>query len=112
AEWQRPDEVVELLTIPAGGHVVDIGAGTGYFLPYLSVAVGADGRVEGLDVSTPMVEYMQQRIETEGLGNASARVVPGDDPELTEASIDRVLIVNTWHHIPERIAYAEKLRAG
>jgi SAM-dependent methyltransferase len=26
--------------------------------------------------------------------------------------VDRVLIVDTWHHIPERVSYAQKLRAA
>jgi predicted methyltransferase len=39
-------------------------------------------------------------------------VVASDDPALASRSVDRVLIVNTWHHISERVAYAEKLLAA
>ena len=35
--------------------------------------------------------------------------IPFDDPELEPASVDRVLIVNTWHHIGARGDYAHKL---
>ena len=35
-----------------------------------------------------------------------------DDPKLPVAGVDRVLIVDTWHHIPDREGYAAKLRSG
>ncbi len=33
AAWQDPDEVVRALGVHTGDHVVDLGAGSGYFLP-------------------------------------------------------------------------------
>lgn len=107
--WQRPAEVVALLALAPGHTVVDLGAGTGYFLEHLAPAVQPGGRVLGLDVEANMVAYMSQRIAREGIEGASARAVALDDPGLEPASVDRVLVVNTWHHIAERVAYARKL---
>ncbi|MEM7585108.1 MAG: class I SAM-dependent methyltransferase, partial [Acidobacteriota bacterium] len=109
AAWQKPDEVVALLAIEPGMSVVDLGAGTGFFLKHLSQAAGADGVVQALDPEVEMVRYMSQRAEREGLANVEARQIPFDDPELAEGSVDRILIVNTWHHIEEREAYSQKL---
>jgi predicted methyltransferase len=39
-------------------------------------------------------------------------MIASDDPALTPRSVDRILIVNTWHHISDRLAYAERLRAA
>ena len=39
--WQRPEQVVAAMAIEPGMTVADIGAGTGYFVPHLSKAVGA-----------------------------------------------------------------------
>jgi len=115
-EWQRPQEVVSHLALTDGAVVADLGAGTGYFLPHLSPAVGAEGRVLALDVEEAMVAHMQERIAEAEMANAEARVVPTDAPGLEPASVDRVLIVDTWHHIAEREAYsarlAEALRPG
>ena len=44
-EWQKPTHLVTLLEIEPGMTVVDIGAGTGYFEPYLAAAVGKTGTV-------------------------------------------------------------------
>jgi ubiquinone/menaquinone biosynthesis C-methylase UbiE len=107
--WQKPAEVVRFLELGAGQVVADIGAGTGYFLPYLAKAAGADGRVLALDVEPNMIEYMKQRSRKSGFSNVEARVVPPDDPALAPGSVDHILIVNTWHHIDDRAGYAGKL---
>jgi predicted methyltransferase len=111
-DWQRPEEVVELLECRSGMTVVDLGAGTGYFMGSLSEAVGPQGRVLALDTERSMVDAMVERIEREKLQNVTPDLVGPDDPALTRRSVDRVLIVNTWHHISERVDYAEKLFAA
>src|SRR5262249_32059366 len=110
--WQRPDEVVALLGLRPGMTVVDLGAGTGYFEPQLARAVGPSGRVLALDVEPDMVRYLRERAARAGLANVEARTVAPDDPGLGAGTVDRVLIVDTWHHLPDRAAYARKLTAA
>jgi ubiquinone/menaquinone biosynthesis C-methylase UbiE len=107
--WQHPAEVIELLHLEPGSVVADLGAGTGYFVSWLSRAVGEQGKVLALDVEPKMIEHLGQRARQQGLGNVSPRLVPTDDPQLEPGSVSRVLIVNTWHHIDERTRYAAKL---
>lgn len=107
--WQRPAEVIEHLHLQPGNTVVDLGAGTGYFAGWLSRAVGAGGKVLALDVEPNMIQFIEQRAREQGLANVSARVVAADDPGLAPGSVDRVLIVDTWHHIDDRSRYAAKL---
>lgn len=109
AAWQRPEEVVQHLALSPGMTVADLGAGTGYFLPYLSRAVGAGGKVLGLDIELDMVRYMKERITREKLENVQAVQVSVGDPGLALSSVDRILVVDTWHHIPDRPAYVRKL---
>ena len=107
--WQKPEEVIELLDCRKGATVVDLGAGTGYFIPRLSQAVGETGTVLGLDISPSAVRWLERVIEEEGLGNVEALAVAPDDPGLGPRSVDRVLVVNTWHHVEGRVDYARKL---
>ena len=107
--WQKPSEIVTLIDLRRGHVIADIGAGTGYFLSYWSKAVGKQGRVLALDVEPNMVEYMNRRIRRSGWTNVEARVVAADDPNLPPNGVDRIVIVDTWHHIDDRPAYTAKL---
>ncbi len=111
-EWQRPGELVALMALEPGATVVDLGAGTGYFLRYLAGAVGPEGKVLALDTEPAMVEHMRARVAREGLSNVEVRAVAPDDPGLAPASVDAVLVVDTWHHIANRRRYAARLKSA
>jgi SAM-dependent methyltransferase len=110
--WQMPDDVVRLMAIAPGMTVADLGAGTGYFEARLAAAVGPEGHVLALDVEPSMIAYMQERFAREGLTNVEARQVPYDTAGLEPGSVDRILIVDTWHHVENRTAYAAALGAA
>lgn len=110
--WQRPQDVIDALELRPGMTVVDIGAGTGYFEPWLSRAVGEKGTVLALDVEPDMVRYLNERAAREHLTNVRPALVAMDDPKLPAGGVDRILVVDTWHHIPGREGYAAKLRSG
>jgi len=112
AAWQKPEHVIALMGFEPGMTAADLGAGTGYFLPFLSKAVGPGGKVLGLDIEPNLVEHMNKRASKEGLSNTEAGLVQPDDPGLGAGSVDRVLIVDTWHHLPDRVAYAKKIAAA
>ncbi len=108
-EWQQPAEVVTSMEIENGMTVADLGAGTGFFLSHLAAAVGVGGKVLALDPEPNLVAFMERRVERQGLDNVEVRRIPYDDPGVEDSSVDRVLIVNTWHHIDSRPDYAAKL---
>lgn len=107
--WQQPDKVVAALALAPGMVVADVGAGTGYFEKRLATAVGANGAVIAVDIEPDMVRYLRERAHREGTPNVEARLGAADDPKLAAGSVDRILIVDTWHHISDRGAYAKKL---
>ena len=108
--WQKPAEVIESLEIEEGDHIADLGAGGGYFLPYLAAAVGPSGKVYAVDVEADVLEDLEKRIADEGYSNVEAVHGEYDDPLLPDAGIDLVLIVNTYHHIEDRGVYFAKLK--
>lgn len=109
-EWQMPIEVVRLMRVEPGATVADVGAGTGYFLPHLSRAVGPSGSVIAVDIEPDMVRHMRERATHEGLTNVRVAQGTPTSPSLPGGAVDCILIVNTWHHIPDRETYAAKLR--
>jgi SAM-dependent methyltransferase len=110
--WQMPKVVVDAMELREGMTIADIGAGTGYFEPWLSRAAGPSGTVLALDVEPDMVRYLNERVAREHLENVRPGLVALHDPKLQADSLDRVLVVDTWHHIPDREAYAATLRSA
>jgi cyclopropane fatty-acyl-phospholipid synthase-like methyltransferase len=108
--WQKPDEVVKALRLAPDAAVADIGAGTGYFAVRLARAVPR-GRVFAVDIEPDMVRYLRERAQREGLANLVAVQGKPDDARLPEP-VDRVLIVDTYHHIDARVAYFARLRGS
>jgi ubiquinone/menaquinone biosynthesis C-methylase UbiE len=110
--WQRPADVVAALALEPGHVVADIGAGTGYFNPHLAAAVGPEGTVVAADVEPNLVAHMEARAKTDGNPQVKPRQIPYDDPGLKPAEVDRVLLVDTYHHIDARVAWFGKLTAA
>ena len=111
-EWQKPAEIVAALVLSSGGTVADLGTGTGYLIEPLRAAVAPGGRVLALDVEPAMIAFLEGRGGDEGWDNVEVRLSAHDDPTLAPESVDAVVTLNTWHHVAERTAFAERVRAG
>jgi ubiquinone/menaquinone biosynthesis C-methylase UbiE len=107
-EWQMPGRVIDALRLTPGQIVADLGAGTGYFTVRLAKAA-ARPKVYAVDIEKSMVEYVRQRAAKEGLKQIVAVQASADRANLPEP-VDVVLIVDTYHHIPNRPAYFRELR--
>lgn len=110
--WQQPDQVVTWLDLKPGHTVADLGAGTGYMNQRLSAAVGDQGRVLAIDIEPNLIAHMAARAETEGTANVQPTLAEPGNPGLTAASVDRVLVLDTYHHIESRRAYFGTLRGA
>lgn len=107
-QWQKPHEVIQALRLAPDAAVADIGAGTGYFAARLA-HMAPKGRVFAVDIEPDMVRYLAERAQREKVPNLQAVLGKPDDPRLPE-KVDRVLLVDTYHHIDDRVAYFRRLR--
>ncbi len=109
--YQKPDEVLSFLGRLGGKKVMDLGAGTGYFSTRLAKA-GA--QVIAADINQRFLDHIKDRREAEKIPTASIelRKVPENDPLLKKEEVDKVLLVNTYHHINDRVEYFKKVREG
>ena len=103
--YQKPDEVIAALDLRKGETIADIGAGSGYFTFRLSSPVGEKGRIYAVDTSPEMILHMNQRIRDMKLKNIVTVLSTPDDPLLSDGSIDRFFICDTWHHIQNQTQY-------
>jgi ubiquinone/menaquinone biosynthesis C-methylase UbiE len=108
--WQMPDRVIAGLGLKAGDSVADVGAGTGYFTVRLAKSA-ATPKVFASDIEPNMVKHLQHRAMMEGLTNVTAVRARADSPNLPEP-VNVILIVDTFHHIPNRVAYFTALRTS
>jgi SAM-dependent methyltransferase len=104
--WQMPDDLVAALGVEPGMTVADLGTGTGYLLGRLSAAVGDGGTVYAVDVEQAMIDWVTTRVAEQGWQNVETVLAPYDGPGVDAESLDRAVMVNVWHHIEDRGAYA------
>jgi predicted methyltransferase len=106
--WQRPDEIMRQLDLHPGMTVVDLGSGAGYFSLKIAPLVAPNGRVFAVDLRTQSLAFLWIRALLDGHRNL--HIVRGrvDDPKLPMATVDAVLIANTYHELtaPDQILKA------
>jgi ubiquinone/menaquinone biosynthesis C-methylase UbiE len=108
-EWQKPEALVAALGLRPGMTAADLGAGTGYFSRHLSRAVGPSGTVFAVDTEPNLVTYLRARAEREGTTNVIPILASPDQPRLPARGVDVILIVDTFHHIDDRLPYLRRL---
>jgi arsenite methyltransferase len=109
-EYQKPHQVIMALDLKPGEVIADIGAGSGYFSFRFARLIGEQGRVYAVDVSSEMILHMNRRIREVGIKNVFTILAPPEDPLLADASLDRIFICDTWHHIEKQTEYLALLK--
>ena len=110
ALWPDSDGVVRALRIEPGMTVVDLGCGYGHFTIAIARQVGP-GRVIGFDLDPAMLEQAQATCS--GMSNCDWLL--GDAMELSRlmrTPADYVLIANTFHGVPDKMALAQEVAAA
>jgi ubiquinone/menaquinone biosynthesis C-methylase UbiE len=98
---EEPDRALDVLKIPPGAIVADVGAGSGYFTSRLSARVGPGGRVYAVDIQAEMLRLVGERIKAEKLTNVTIVQGEVDNPRLPAASLDLELLVDVYHEFSE-----------
>jgi ubiquinone/menaquinone biosynthesis C-methylase UbiE len=95
---QRPEELVKALGIQPGMTVADVGTGVGYMLPYLSAAVGPQGKVLAEDIFDDFLAKAKAAAEKAGLRNVEFFKGTEHSPNLPAHSVDVILALDSYHH--------------
>ena len=105
----KPDLVVAALMLPEDAIVADLGCGPGVFTVPLAQEL-RKGVVYAVDVEPQQLDALRQRLIEEDLHNVVPVLASYSTPHLPPARLNLVLLVDTYHHIEDRIEYFRQLR--
>jgi SAM-dependent methyltransferase len=97
--YQRVADIFEAMRVQPGIVVADLGAGDGFLTSRLAQAVGSQGRVLAVDIDRRALDRLRARVEEERLTNVTIVRGDEDDPHVPAASLDAVVIVNSYHEM-------------
>jgi len=110
AEWldrserdqeEDPDRAIDVLKLPKGATVADIGAGSGYMTEKLSKKVGPMGKVYATDIQQGMIDLLNKRVARRKLTNVTPILGTQDDPRIPLDSLDLALMVDVYHELSQ-----------
>jgi len=111
-EEEAPDIALNVLKIPKGASVADIGAGSGFITERLSARVGPTGRVFANDLQPQMLQILGRRLAQRKITNVTLVQGTIDDPKLDPASVDLEIMVDVYHELSQPQAMLRRLRAA
>ncbi len=96
--YQKPDKVIENMKLKEGDVVCEVGAGSGYFTPFLSKVVGSTGKVYAEDPQPEFLDVLRQKKEKHGLRNVEIVLGTYTDTNLPDGLCDVTFVLDTYHH--------------
>ncbi|MBW2243937.1 MAG: class I SAM-dependent methyltransferase [Deltaproteobacteria bacterium] len=105
-----PEGVIQRLELEPTAVVADIGVGPGIVAIPLARHL-TQGLVYAVDVEPRQLDALRERLLAEGIDNVIPVLASYSDPHLPPRGIDWIFIVDTYHHLDDRVAYLRGLRA-
>jgi ubiquinone/menaquinone biosynthesis C-methylase UbiE len=103
-------QLIQLIGLQPGAHVLDVGSGTGVLLPYIHEAIGPQGKITAMDFSASMLEKAKDKFA--GLGHISFIVCDVMEYLKQKPSVeyDAVISLNFFPHLgANKRTYIEKM---
>ncbi len=102
-EWQQSEKLLDWMKFKQSDRVLDIGCGTGYFSFPLSERVF---EVYCADIDPRFLEFVEKKKDSLGSTNLHTVLFDKEIPNKNLSVLfDRVVTVNTYHHLYNRSLY-------
>jgi cyclopropane fatty-acyl-phospholipid synthase-like methyltransferase len=98
AIYDKRYEILDELALRPGLDVADIGAGSGLFSRLIAQRVAPGGTVYAVDIAKNMVDHVAKTAREQNIANLKAVLGTPRSPSLPPGSMDRVVIVDSYHH--------------
>jgi ubiquinone/menaquinone biosynthesis C-methylase UbiE len=109
-EEEHPDEALDLIGVPKGATVGDVGAGVGYYTAKLAQRVGPTGKVYANDIQMGMLERLRNNMASQNIGNVVTVLGAEDDPRLPKGQMDLILLVDVYHEFSKPVQMIDHIR--
>jgi demethylmenaquinone methyltransferase/2-methoxy-6-polyprenyl-1,4-benzoquinol methylase len=100
---QRINQVLDLMHLTEGMHVLDLGTGTGVMMPYLLERVGSEGKVLGVDISDGMLHQAKKKCDCSMLLKADI------ERERLPGKYHRILMYCVYPHLQRPVSTIKKI---
>ncbi len=107
-EELKPSETLLRIGLKEDSIVCDIGAGSGIFT--IPAAKITKNTVYALDIDDEMLSIIAHKRKEEGLANIALIKVQGHEFNLSDHSVDIVLLVTVLHEIKELIGFLSEVK--
>lgn len=91
-------EIAAAIGLKPGMTVADVGAGTGIYAPVFSKAVGDSGKVYAVDISKPLLAFIEKSMKDAGITNVTTVLGSDKSINLPPNSVDVVFTSDVYHH--------------
>lgn len=110
--WQKAPELISRLQIGPGSTVADIGCHQGYMTFKLAKVVASTGKVYAVDVEKGKIDKVEAYAARTGVTNVVTVKGDYDNPKLPEASLDAVIILDTYHEMDDHNEILEHIKTS
>jgi ubiquinone/menaquinone biosynthesis C-methylase UbiE len=101
---------LELLRLPQGSKLLDVGTGSGTVALQASALVGSEGSVTGTDIAAAMVALAKQTAADQGIANVTFLQMDAEQLDLPDASFDAVTCAFSLFQFPDMVQALAEMR--
>jgi protein-L-isoaspartate O-methyltransferase len=96
---EHTSKLLPPLKIKAGDHVLDLGAGSGYYTMKLAEIVGERGKVYAVDIQQEMLDIIRKRAKKANFTNIELVKNTERELKMPPESVDLILMVDVYHEL-------------
>lgn len=108
--WQKVPELLKAMNVKSGSKVADVGCHEGYMTMHLAKTVGKSGKVYSVDLDSYKLDRLNEEAKNRGYKNIQTIKGKYNDPLLPTASLDAIILIDTYHEVQKPLKFLKKLK--